>query len=129
MGAAETLAEALDALESTLLEIERVANRKDGDRARELIAQRRALSDGMTRVQQAATAAGSPFAQEPVLAEFQREFSKMRSAVALHQATWSVVLIDEAPAAYIASSRNASAATRSFLGWARGVLSSRGIRR
>ncbi|MEI9852131.1 MAG: hypothetical protein WDN24_16235 [Sphingomonas sp.] len=122
MPGGDGFAPAFDALERTLHDIELVARRSDAERKRDLIVQRRLLAERMTAVQQLAHAPGSPFAREPEALEFHRQFSKMRSAVALHQATWSVVLIDDAPQEYLDSSRSASDAVRAFLLWARGVL-------
>ena len=122
MSGADSIRQALDALEQTLLDIERVANSKDIERRRELISQRRMLAERLAEVQQRANAPGSPFASEPEHEEFQRCFSKVRNAIALHQATWSVVLIDNAPAEYLESSRSASAALRTFIAWGRGAL-------
>ena len=126
MSGAEAVRQALDALEQTLHDIERVAVRTDTDRRRDLIEQRRALSARMTEVQQRGVGPGSPFAADEALQiEFQRYFSKVRNAVALHQATWSVVLIDDAPAGYLESSRAASAALREFIAWSREALRTR----
>ena len=126
MSGAEAVRQAIDALEQTLHEIGRVAVRTDADRKRDLIEQRRALSARMTEVQQRGIAPGSPFAaDQALLVEFQRNFSKMRNAVALHQATWSVVLIDDSPEGYLESSQSASTALREFIAWSRETLRGR----
>ena len=55
-------------------------------------------------------------------AEFRREFSKLRSALALHQASWPIVAIDVANAQYQASVQTLRETSRSFISWVRSAL-------
>ena len=124
MADTSALTDCINALEATLGELNRIARRSDADRKRDLVAMRRILSERIGMLPDAATQPGAPFADPPLSDEFQARFSKMRSAVALHQATWSVVLIDDAPDSYRASAAHATATTRDFILWARAALTS-----
>ena len=53
---------------------------------------------------------------------FRSEFSKMRSAMAYHQASWPIVSIKPDDAGYIASVAALREANRHFISWVRAAL-------
>jgi hypothetical protein len=53
---------------------------------------------------------------------FRSEFSKMRSAMAYHQASWPIVSIRPEDPDYLASVRSLREANRTFISWAKAAL-------
>jgi hypothetical protein len=57
-------------------------------------------------------------------AEFRRRFSDMRSKIALHQAKWPAVLLDNVDPEFVQSAETIIASNRLFEQWALGTLHS-----
>lgn len=96
-----------------------VAARSDGsERKGEIVQLRRKLAEHIATV---GTFADAALAKDDgaLLAEFRTRLSKMRTEVALHQANWPAVSLDEAPAEYEKSAAGVGRARRAFMSWAR----------
>lgn len=122
MRAATTaLLDALIALESVQAELAAIALRTDAARRADLVHLRRALS-----LQIAATAdLGERVmvgADAQVLRDYRRHLSAMRSAAAMHQATWPAVRLGEDDIGYRRSAQTVRDANKAFVGWVRAAL-------
>jgi hypothetical protein len=114
----------LDALEKLNADIGDVARRNDDERLRELIALRRKLAEQIAVVGQLGDAIFVQRGDDTLLRTYRSGFSRMRSAVALHQANWPAVMLGERPDEYRASAVTARDASREFIEWARRTLDS-----
>lgn len=88
-----------------------------GDDARpEKVNLRRKLAEHRAKI----SAIGeSVFADKPQQDAFRAEFSKMRTAMALHHASWPIVAIDRTNPRYEASVQSEREANRRFVDWVR----------
>ncbi|WP_010161938.1 hypothetical protein [Sphingomonas sp. PAMC 26617] len=59
------------------------------------------------------------FRDTPQYSEFRSQFSKLRSAIALHQASWPIVAIDTENPEYLSSVQSTREASRQFITWVR----------
>jgi hypothetical protein len=82
---------------------------------REAIQQRREISQKVARVFDAAQAITDSSARSIFMAEF----AKMRSAFALHHASWPIVLIDQSDPGYRKSIQTMRTAYTNFFDWFR----------
>lgn len=89
------------------------------DHRREAIQMRRELTNTIGAI---AASGGAFFAGTDLDGNFRTEFSKMRSAVAHHQASWPIVAINHDDAGYVASETATRAACHNFIVWVRKVL-------
>lgn len=101
-------------LEETL----RLSRRLDvgfDDRRKEAIEQRRDISEKLARLSSAAQAIPDIHARSTFLSAL----SKMRAALAVHQASWPIVTIDQTNPTYLASIKAARSAYEQFFDWVR----------
>lgn len=96
--------------------------RRDEQRKQALVRSRRLLAEQMGKL-------GLSIEQDTLLAtdsgkqqEMNRLFAAMRYSLALHQANWPAVKIDEDPVAYQASAHNVQEKSRAFWAWCRDNL-------
>lgn len=89
------------------------------DHRKEAIKIRRQISDVLAAISFAA----KDVFQDPVSdTHFRNEFSKMRSAIAFHQASWPVVSVDYADPEYTVSESGVRASCSEFIQWVRNAL-------
>jgi hypothetical protein len=81
----------------------------------EIIQLRREISDGLAQLAKV----GEGITDRALREEFRVEFSRMRSALALHLASWPVVLIKPDDPRYRTSIYAARAGYRAFFEWVR----------
>lgn len=117
----EVLAE-VDKLQKVQAELAAVSNRKDAERAKDLIRLRRELSHQIGRVGQVAEAYFEAKGDSAVTQDYRTRFSAMRSRAATHQANWPAVRLDEADESYAQSARDVREANRAFVAWMRQVV-------
>jgi hypothetical protein len=91
-----------------------IAQRRDQERKIEMVKLRRMLADQIGVVAQAGRTA---LPDQDVHNEFRSRLSVMRSAIALHQAEWPAVKLDNAPEEYSRSAKRVQKARDDFLGW------------
>ncbi|RYY26104.1 MAG: hypothetical protein EOP62_11525 [Sphingomonadales bacterium] len=119
MAAKEKLLEAVNALEDALArsaklgEVDFDAHRKDAVELRRLIAAQNSAI---------ASLGDDAFETPESRQAFRNEFSKMRSAMAFHQASWPVVSVDRENPSYVASLRSIRETNRIFITWVRSAL-------
>lgn len=99
----------------TTLRLSRRLDRGFNDHRMEAIQQRREISAKLARLSSAAQAISDGSDRSTFL----NQFSKMRSALALHQATWPIVAVDQSDPAYRTSIQTARAAYFKFFEWVR----------
>lgn len=108
-----------DALEATVAALDRVANRTDHDRKRDLIMLRQQLSAQLAALHDGVMAGEGPLAEGPLIEEFRTRFSALRNSVAIHQASFPAVLLDETANEYRTSGLQSSALLRNMIVWIR----------
>ena len=122
MATASDLRRAIDALEGVQADLARIASRSDPERFREMIDLRRLLA---ARIAEAGALADAFFAEAgdaDLRAECRKAFSQMRSAAALHQASWPAVRLKDADDSYRDSALGVRAANRRFAATVREAL-------
>ncbi len=108
-----------DALEATVAALDRVANRTDPDRKRDLIMLRQQLSAQLAALHDGVLAGKSPLSSGSLNEEFRTRFSALRNSVAIHQASFPAVLLDDMAKEYRASGLQSSARLRDMIVWIR----------
>lgn len=116
------VAREIDALEQVQAELASVADRNDDRRRHDLIELRRKLSAQITRIGQVAGPVISDRNDPALLQAFRQKFSQMRSAAAIHQASWPAVSLGERKEEYRASAISVREANRAFVAWMRETL-------
>ncbi len=113
---------ALAELRRIMNDLHRVSRRADAERRHDLVRLRRQLSEQMPTISAAAEHC-APLIQHPELfREFRERFSAMRSAIALHQARWPAVSIDEGGEPYRQSAAAVRTRNADFLEWMDSLL-------
>ena len=118
MSAKIDLSRAIDDYEKALSRSAGLGDRSMDNR-RQAIQLRRDMSD---RIAAIALHGREAFARSERANEFHKEFSMMRSAMAYHQASWPVVLVDNDDTGYQASVRSVREANQRFIAWVRHAL-------
>ncbi len=117
-----TLREALERYRAIEKDIVSIGTNGDPDRKLALVRARRSLAEQIgvigTIIEEDVGLAHHPDLQK----ELGRLFAAMRYSLALHQANWPVVKIDEDPAAYLASARDTQHKSDLFWTWCRANL-------
>jgi hypothetical protein len=121
-GTGELLRE-LAALEEVQQALASVAARTDDQRRHDLIELRRRLAAQIATIGQIAEPMLQAHGEPRVLQEYRSKFSAMRSAAAMHQASWPAVRLGENPIEYNRSAAGVREANRQFLMWLRATLS------
>jgi hypothetical protein len=85
----------------------------------EAIQLRRLLTDQISAI---ASLGGAVFSGNDLQGNFRNELSKMRSAVAYHQASWPIVAVDHDDTEYFASETKTREACQNFIVWMRKAL-------
>lgn len=124
MGSAADLQRLLgvvDELDAVQEAISVAARSGRSERKSEIVQLRRELAEHIVAV---GALASATLAQDDaaLLAEFRTKLSKMRTEVALHQANWPAVSLDEAPAEYQNSALGVGRARKEFVSWARTAI-------
>jgi hypothetical protein len=91
--------------------------RSDEARKQALVRSRRELSERIGELAPAIEADADLAAQPEKHKEVGRLFAAMRYSLAVHQADWPAVKIDEDPAAYRHSALNVQEKSKAFWGW------------
>lgn len=126
MGDRATIESELTRLEKVQADLASIASRTDDERKRELIELRRQLSAQIAVVGQSADAFFTTHADEETARTYRAKFSRMRSAAALHQASWPAARLGESVGEYRISAMGVREANREFIAWARAALAALG---
>jgi len=99
-----------------------LAARQDPTKRPELVEKRRRFAQQVTLIN-AVMDEDPQLAADPELAQlFRQRFSAMRSKIAIHQAKWPAVLLDETDPEFIRSAQEIIDNNRAFAAWAQNVL-------
>ena len=112
----------IDKLERILGDVERILKRADIGRKLELVGLRRRLSAQMASVRATGEAALPATNGAELATEYRARFSTMVRAVALHQAGWPAVTINEEGEGYLKSATAVARTIRDFVTWTRLAL-------
>lgn len=115
----EQLLGAVAMLEASLAQADKLGGGDFNEHRREVIQLRRVI---LTQNSTIDSLCDEAFENSEARAAFRREFSEMRSAMAFHQASWPVVLINFENPDYIGSLNSMRAANRKFIAWVRAAL-------
>ena len=121
MPAAADILRELEKLEKLQIELAAIASRSDERRRHDLIDLRRKQAEQHVVLDRVV----GPFfadADTAIAREYREAYSRMRSAAAIHQASWPAVSIDEANGAYAQSASGVRDANRHFVAWVRKAL-------
>jgi vacuolar-type H+-ATPase subunit E/Vma4 len=116
---ASRLLAALDAVGETHRAIAVIAGQSKADRAKQLVEERRRLAERIGALAEAAADYWRERADAEAEHRFRQLLSAMRSAAALHQATWPAVKLLEGGEGYEASARRVREAHATFDNWLR----------
>ncbi|MGV7121292.1 hypothetical protein [Sphingopyxis sp. 550A] len=100
--------------EAMLGRITDLADKNFDDHRREAVRLRRLIADQTATIRSLGEAA---YAGSESLEVFRQEFSKLRTAMALHYSAWAVVSIDLENPLYLASVSALRKANRDFIAW------------
>lgn len=117
--AGTALGNEIDAFAKIVGDLRAISMRSDTDRRGELIALRRQLGGQIVRLRETGAAT---FTDAVLSDEFRSRLSKVQSLMALHQAKWPAVAIDEDDAAYRGSAQQLADANHGFIAWVRSAL-------
>lgn len=126
MGDRATIERELTRLETVQADLASIASRTDDARRRDLIDLRRQLSAQIAMVGQTADAFFAAHTDEETARTYRAKFSRMRSAAALHQASWPAARLGESAVEYRTSAIGVREANREFIAWARAALAALG---
>lgn len=118
MTARDDLLLAIREYETILLRSAGLSSTSGPDR-REAVRLRRLISEKIAAI---GIAGRSAFQDRPDKNAFHDGFSRMRSAVAYHQASWPIVAVDSASADYQLSIVRVRAANQAFIEWVRRTI-------
>lgn len=115
------LSKELSALEAVQAELAGIATRTDDARKHDLIQLRRKLA---LQIGEVGKIADTIFANADaeMRQAYRNKFSEMRSAAALHQASWPAVRLGEDIDQYHSSARGVRQANKDFVAWTRGAI-------
>lgn len=116
------LREALERYRAIEREIVSIGTSSDPDRKLALVRARRTLSEQIGIIGMMIEDDADLARHAELQKEFGRLFAAVRYSLALHQANWPVVKIDEDHAAYLASARGAQEKSDIFWTWCRANL-------
>ena len=111
----------LTALEAVQAELAGIATRTDDARKHDMIQLRRKLA---AQIGEVGKVADTVFANVDVAMKqaYRDHFSRMRSAAALHQASWPAVRLGEDISQYHLSAKGVRQANKEFVAWTRDAL-------
>jgi hypothetical protein len=112
----------LDQLERVQVDLATVATRTDDRRRHDLIDLRRKLAAQIAEVGRVADPFFGGAHDGEAARTYRAKFSAMRSAAALHQASWPAVRLGESPHEYQESALRVREANRDFVSWMRGAV-------
>jgi hypothetical protein len=112
----------IDRLEEILGDIEGILKRADKERQRELIGLRRLLSAQMAIVRVAGEGVFSPADSAALATDYRARFSTLARALALHQADWPAVTINDGDSGYLKSANAVARQIHDFVDWTREAL-------
>ena len=116
---ASHLAAEIDAFAGIVDGLRGIADRSDPGRRSELVALRRQMAERIARMRDI----GLQEFTDPVLADdFRSRLSRVLNLMALHQAKWPAVLIDDDGDDYRRSAHQLAHANRAFIDWSRAAL-------
>jgi len=115
----DELLRAIDALEATLHQSAELADDEKADNRGAGIKLRRLIAEQVAAV---GSFGEQAFGEGIQIGTFRQEFSKMRAALASHQATWPIIAINRGDPNYIASVKALRETNRKFIAWARNTL-------
>lgn len=118
------IARELDVLEGIQGELIALSTRSDANRRFDLVKLRRRLSSQIGEVGSVTEAVLSAIADADTLQMYREKFSRVRSATAIHQASWPAVTLDERKDEYLESAMGVNACHREFIMWTRQKLTS-----
>lgn len=121
MGERDELLRAVDRLESLLRQVGDLIGNRATDNRKAILEARRLIAEQISIVAKLGTDVA---AKQERAHEFRGEFSKLRSAIALHQASWPVVSINVNDPLYQKSVAQSREAYGSFLAWLKRSLAS-----
>lgn len=119
MTAEGDLLQAVRDLETTLRQSADLPERDDNAHRKQGIELRRQIAKQILKVSETGELA---FEASDVRGNFRAEFSKMRAAMAHHQASWPIVAIDRSDPSYHASVSALRDANTHFFAWVRSAL-------
>lgn len=122
MDSLQTFSDALADLERILTAMADTSRRTDPNWKREFIEMRRQLQLKLTAVATAADRCEKIKIDTKAAAELREGWTRMRSALALHQANWPAVRIDRADPGYVDSVRKTRATNGAFVELARKII-------
>jgi len=114
------LLDAVEALEASFSRSASLGGENFDAKRKEVVQVRREISDQLGIVSSMGNVA---FDGTPLQDLFRSEFSKMRSALALHQASWPVVAIELENPDYLSSVTALRESTVRFMAWVKGSAS------
>lgn len=115
----EELLDAIAALEAAFVQAAELGKDNFLEHRKEVVELRRLIAGQNASI---ASLCDDAFAEPETRQAFRNEFSKMRSAMALHQASWPVVSIAFDNPDYLSSLTLMQEAHRNFIRWARTAL-------
>jgi len=118
MSQRDDLGRLIDELESLLRQSADLAQGLDGNRKRG-IELRREIGATIARIGSVGEGVFDEAGDQPA---FRQEFSKLRSAMAFHQASWPIVAVEPENPDYITSVQSLRETNRNFISWVRATL-------
>lgn len=122
MIAATRLSADLATFGQIISELSAIAGRTDPERRSELVTLRKKLSDHIARMRDTGVQAFTDVGEAELASEFRSRLSNVLNLVALHQASWPAVTIDEGNAAYRTSAGKVAETNRAFIDWTRSAI-------
>lgn len=113
------LLQAVNELEATFRQSWQRANDESRDNRKEGIQLRRVISEKMAEISSLGHLA---FGESELHGKFRSEFSKMRSRLAFHHASWPIVTIEFDNPDYLKSSAELREASNEFIAWVKATL-------
>jgi len=117
------IASDLDALEGIQADLAAIATRDDAQRRHDLIRLRRDLAAQIALIGKVADPYFASLPAAGLYLAFRERFSRMRSAAAIHQASWPAVTLGDDPGQYRQSAHSVREANLDFIRWMRIQLS------
>lgn len=121
IGAAR-LSDELSTFAQIIAALAAIAARTDPGRRSELVTLRKKLSDHIVRMRDIGVQVFNDAGQPTLAHEFRSRLSNVLNLVAMHQANWPAVTIDDGNAAYRQSAAKLAETNRAFIDWTRDVL-------
>lgn len=122
MDVSPTLHDALRHYTQVERKLEEIGRRTDEARKHDLVRCRRLLSEQVGHLGQIIDNDGHLARHPDLQQDLNRLFAAMRYSLAIHQASWPAVRIDEDIIAYRQSAAQVQAKSRAFWGWCRDKL-------